>query len=230
MYRIQKTSLVRKLIGGSLVAAALVLLTAPLAATAQERQVAQPEKKPQAGLLLPAVQKAQDQGQESAEEEGVMPHYNDGPPRHDAQRGIEPDEIDARSRQRAPAPRPTTRQLDKSSPLLMKSSGGGGAGKVSVQQMMVKLQPPAQAASSHRRIEPVTIRKDGAGAGPTSVQAKPAEPPKYEIADCGTPSSPMICCHHEKGDGSSCNLFKILCGNAGGTAQGDGESAACSDW
>ena len=64
----------------------------------------------------------------------------------------------------------------------------------------------------------------------TTVQARPAEPPKYEVADCGTNVSPMICCHHEAGDGSSCNLFKILCENAGGTAQGDGESAACSDW
>jgi hypothetical protein len=40
----------------------------------------------------------------------------------------------------------------------------------------------------------------------------------------------MICCHHEAGDGSTCNLFKILCSNAGGTAQGNGSEAACSDW
>lgn len=224
-----------RLIKHSCIVAALALLAAPLTTIAQERKVAAPEKKPEAGLLLPAVQKAQEPGQAQEQPrpdgEGVMPHYNEGPPRHDPQRGIEPDEIDAKARASSPAPRPTTRELDKASPLLMKSSGGGGgAGKVSVREMMVKLQPSARPASSHRRIEPITVQKDGGGAAPTSVQARPAEPPKYEIADCGTPSSPMICCHHEKGDGSSCNLFKILCGNAGGTAQGDGESAACSDW
>jgi hypothetical protein len=221
-----------RLIRQGCVAAALALLAAPLVTTAQERQVAPPPPKPQAGLLLPAVQKAQDQPQEQApapaEEEGVMPHYH-GPTGGQPQQGIEPDEIDAAARNRAAtAPAPTTRgRIDKASPMLMKSSSSG----LSTQEMMAKLQPSAYRPSSHRRITPITIGKqEGGSTGPTSVQAKPAEPPKYEIADCGTQASPMICCHHEAGDGSSCNLFKILCENAGGTAQGDGESAACSDW
>lgn len=119
------------------------------------------------------------------------------------QKGIEPDEIDSKvaGRQRAALPMRV------------------GAGRASVQQMMLRLKPR----------HPVAVPQGG-GMSPTSVQTKPAEPPKYEIAECGTAASPMICCHHEAGDGSSCNLFKILCENAGGTAQGDGESAACSDW
>lgn len=88
--------------------------------------------------------------------------------------------------------------------------------------MMFKLGP--------RQAMLIPAQRRGGMSQPTNVQSQPTEPPKYEIADCGTASSPMICCHHEAGDGSSCNLFKILCANAGGTAQGDGESAACSDW
>lgn len=214
----QNRSLMRKLIAPLWVPAALVLLAAPVASMASERNVAPPEKKPEErSLLLPAVQKAQPEA--PAEPAKPAPRQMQAKP----QRGIEPDEIDAPARARASAPRPAARELDKSSPLLMQNAaGGGGAGKASVQQMMLKLKP--------RQPVPTTPRPSAAGNAATSVQARPAEPPKYEIADCGTPSSPMICCHHEAGDGSSCNLFKILCGNAGGTAQGDGESAACSDW
>jgi hypothetical protein len=118
------------------------------------------------------------------------------------QEGIEPDEIDARATSRDAA-------------------SGLATGKR--QSMLVQLGP-AQAA----RLPEASQTSSGSSA--KGIQAKPAEPPKYEVADCGTNVSPMICCHHESGDGSSCNLFKILCENAGGTAQGDGESAACSNW
>lgn len=151
---------------------------------APARDVASGQEPGQAGLLVPAVQKVR-----------AAPA---------PQKGIEPDEIDARSR-----------AADQS-----RASPAGS--RLSTQQMMLKLKP--------RSAGLVAVGPGGSASGPTSVQAKPAEPPKYEIADCGTSVSPMICCHHEEGDGSSCNLFKILCGNAGGTAQGDGESAACSDW
>jgi hypothetical protein len=117
-------------------------------------------------------------------------------------KGIEPDEIDARATSRDAA-------------------SGLATGKR--QSMLVQLGP-AQAA----RLPEASQGSSGSTA--TGIQAKPAEPPKYEVADCGTNVSPMVCCHHESGDGSSCNLFKILCENAGGTAQGDGESAACSNW
>lgn len=211
------------------IAAALALLAAPLATTAQERQVAPPERKPpERALLLPAVQKAQEQGQEQAppEGEGVMPHYNDGLPGANAQQGIEPDEIDARNRASAPAaPRG---RIDKATPGRAPAAGSSG---LSTQQMMAKLEADARKASTHRRILPITAKQqDGGGTGPTSVQAKPPEPPKYEIADCGTATNPAICCHHEAGDGSSCNLFIMLCEHHGGTGKGDGESAMCTDW
>jgi hypothetical protein len=118
------------------------------------------------------------------------------------QEGIEPDEIDARATNRDAA-------------------SGLATGKR--QSMLVQLGP-VQAARLPEANQP------GSGSSAKGIQAKPAEPPKYEVADCGTNVSPMICCHHESGDGSSCNLFKILCENAGGTAQGDGESPACSNW
>ncbi|NGX16304.1 hypothetical protein [Wenzhouxiangella sp. XN24] len=218
MHGIQRKSWMKSMAGGLWAPAVLVMLAAPLTTMADERAVAPPEKKPEPiGLLLPAVQKAQPET--SGEEAKPAPRGIQATP----QRGIEPDEIDAPARARAGSAAPSGKVIDKSSPLLMKSAGGGGgAGKVSVQQMMAKLKP-RQAMS--------VAPRPGSGAGAaTSVQARPTAPPRYEIADCGTPSSPMICCHHEAGDGSSCNLFKILCGNAGGTAQGDGESAACSDW
>jgi hypothetical protein len=115
--------------------------------------------------------------------------------------------------------------LDKASPSATGQPPAGGQ-RLSTQQMMAKLKH-----ASHRRVLPIRLKNSSAeSAAPASVQTKPAEPPKYEVADCGTAASPMICCHHGAGDGSSCNLFKILCKNAGGTAAGDGESAACSDW
>jgi hypothetical protein len=119
-------------------------------------------------------------------------------------RGIEPDEIDARARPTGSGGR----------------AGNAGAGKASVQEMMVKLKPR----------QPVRVPANPAAGGPTGIQAPSAGPPKYKVAECGTASSPMVCCHHTAGDGSSCELFKILCTNYGGKAQGDGESAACSDW
>ncbi|NGP53479.1 hypothetical protein [Thioalkalivibrio sp. XN8] len=219
-----------KLIKQACIAAALALLATPLTTTAQERQVAPPERKPQAGLLLPAVQKAQDQGQEQEpnEEERVMPHYH-GPIGGQAQQGIEPDEIDAAARDRAataPAPRG---RVDKATPMRGPAAGGRA---LTTQQMMAKLQPSAHRASSHRRILPMAATQGNeAGSGPTSVQQpRPSEPPKYEIEECGTATNPAICCHHEAGDGSSCNLFIMLCEHHGGTGKGDGESAICSDW
>lgn len=166
---------------------------------APARDVASGQEPGQAGLLVPAVQKVR---------EAPAP-----------QKGIEPDEIDAKNR---------AADQSRASPARAKQGGPGTAGtpaaggRLSTQQMMLKLKP--------RSAGLIAVGPGGGASGPTSVQTKPAEPPKYEIADCGTSVSPMICCHHEEGDGSSCNLFKILCGNAGGTAQGDGESAACSDW
>lgn len=222
-----------RLIKHGCVAAALALLAAPLAAGAQERQVAPPERKPQQGLLLPAVQKAQEQAPEQApaEEEGVMPHYDPPIGPHEA-RGIEPDEIDARRSQRqgqGPVTPPRHR-VDKATPGRAPAAGGSA---MSTQQMMTKLDASAHRASSHRRILPITTAKNASEAGnaATSVaQARPGETPKYEIEDCGTATNPAICCHHEAGDGSSCNLFIMLCEHHGGTGKGDGESAICSDW
>jgi hypothetical protein len=193
----------------------LLLLAAPLAASGAERAVAAPEKAPEeAALLLPAVQKAQEPAPGTVPAATPARSVSPAP-----QKGIEPDEIDARNQSRAPSsPRPQASPAARPAPAAAARPGQ----KLSVQQMMVRLKPR----------QPMTLAAAPAGSTgtPGNVQAKPAEPPKYEIADCGTATSPMICCHHEAGDGSSCNLFKILCGNAGGTAQGDGESAACSDW
>ncbi|HRP34342.1 MAG TPA: hypothetical protein PLI48_00535 [Gammaproteobacteria bacterium] len=192
----------------------LLLLAAHQAGHAAERAVSAPEKPPEEkSLLLPAVQKAQAPEAESDAETKPARAVTPGP-----QKGIEPDEIDARNRARAPAAPDRAGATTRPAPAAAPRASGQ---KLSVQQMMVKLKP--------RQPMAVAATTGGSTAG-QNVQAKPAEPPKYEIADCGTATSPMICCHHEAGDGSSCNLFKILCGNAGGTAQGDGESAACSDW
>jgi hypothetical protein len=192
----------------------LLLLAAPLAASGAERAVATPEKEPEErALLLPAVQKAQAPEPGAAAETPPPRQVTPAP-----QKGIEPDEIDARNRARAPSPPPQAGGTVRAAPAV----GRPSSQSLSVQQMMVKLKP--------RQPMALVATPSGGGSAPTDVQAKPAEPPKYEIADCGTATSPMICCHHEAGDGSSCNLFKILCQNAGGTAVGDGESAACSDW
>lgn len=193
----------------------LLLLAVPGAAFAAERAVSAPEKPPeQRTLLLPAVQKAQSPESDTDAETKPARAVTPAP-----QKGIEPDEIDARNRARAPASPGQAGAAARPAPAAAPRASGQ---KLSVQQMMVKLKP--------RQPMAVAATTGGGGTAGQNVQAKPAEPPKYEIADCGTATSPMICCHHEAGDGSSCNLFKILCGNAGGTAQGDGESAACSDW
>jgi hypothetical protein len=192
--------------------ALLALLAAPAPSLADERRVAPPEQAPQA-LLLPAVQKAQADEKDAAQQ--TAPRSVQPAP----QRGIEPDELNVASPPRSDNAQPSARGVERSS-----APATRGAQRASVQEMMVKLRAPQPAAA------PPRARTGASSSGPASVQAKPPEPPKYEIADCGTATSPMICCHHEKGDGSSCNLFKILCKNAGGTAQGDGESAACSDW
>jgi len=112
------------------------------------------------------------------------------------------------------------RELDKSSPKLQEANAGGQ--HYSLQQMMVKLRP--------RGATPVAT-KPGGGTSPADKVAAPPADSRYEIADCGTNASPMICCHNGEGDtGSTCNMFKMLCTNAGGTAQGDGTDATCSDW
>ena len=159
-----------------------------------------PASREGSALLLPAVQKAR--ARQGVPAAGKPRDVSTGP-----QAGIEPDEIDAASR--ATAERRVPARSSRS-------------GRRSLQRMMLELSP--------RRAMLVRAQARAGMPQPGSVQARPAGPPKYEIADCGTSASPMICCHHEDGDGSSCNLFKILCENAGGTAQGDGESAACSDW
>jgi hypothetical protein len=175
----------------------------PVPAATTPRDVAAGNQQERTGLLLPAVQHAQAQDNAPAAAAGSR-GFQAAP-----QAGIEPDEIDAAAR--------ATDRRRAGMP-----ARAPGAGRASVQQMMFKLGP--------RQAMLLPAQPRGSMSQPTNVQAKPSEPPKYEIADCGTASSPMICCHHEAGDGSSCNLFKILCENAGGTAQGDGESAACSDW
>jgi hypothetical protein len=180
---------------------------APAATT--PRDVAPPEQEP-AGLLLPAVQAAR--AGAAASSTAPSSAVQAAP-----QRGIEPDEINARA---ASQGRTSPPRVGTSSP--RRAETPAGARTLSVQQMMMRLQP--------RQAAMIAVPPGGGPAGPGNIQGRPPEPPKYEIADCGTATSPMICCHHEQGDGSSCNLFKILCQNAGGTAQGDGESAACSDW
>jgi hypothetical protein len=120
------------------------------------------------------------------------------------------------------APQTTTRTATQTAP--QRQPAFPARSRLSTRQMMLKLKPRAV------RMGQSAAPKPAVPTAGTSLQAKPQEPPKYEIADCGTDASPMICCHHEAGDGSSCNLFKILCKNAGGTAQGDGSEAACSDW
>jgi len=126
------------------------------------------------------------------------------------QKGVEPDEIDAKTR---------VRRLDKASPSLQHASAGGR--KLSVQQMMLKLRP---------RSGQLVATGTGGNTSPADKIAAPKPDSKYEVSDCGSVANPAICCHHESGDGSSCNMFQMLCTNAGGTAQGDGESAMCTDW
>lgn len=143
------------------------------------------------------------------------------------QTGVEPDEID-------------NSVTGNESRTMNKNNEPDHATKLSIKQMMLKLSPQRARMLQHEskssaRSSDVTLKRGvtGTPSGATDgkgFQAPPPEPPKYEIADCGTNQNPMICCHHEAGDGSSCNLFKILCENAGGTAQGNDESAACSDW
>jgi hypothetical protein len=76
----------------------VLLLTAPGAAVAEERAVSEPEKKPEErALLLPAVQKAK--APEPETEAATKPGRAVAPT---PQKGIEPDEIDAKNRARAP--------------------------------------------------------------------------------------------------------------------------------
>jgi len=113
----------------------------------------------------------------------------------------------------------SAREMDKASPKLQEMNAGGRS--MSTQQMMLKLRP--------RTSVPMSGGASGAASTANKVAA-PSDPQGYEIAECGTAQSPMICCHHEAGDGSTCNMFQMLCENAGGTAQGDGTDATCSDW
>ena len=189
------------------------------------KRVKEKEDDEEAALLLPAVQKVR----ESAAKPGIEPDEIDAPK---AQRGIEHEDIGVRankpgggmtgqSRRRGAAVTEdlsVTKELDKASPKLMQSNAGGR--QYTVQQMMAKLQPRGA----------MRMAAQPANSSPADKVAAPPPDLAYEIADCGTPSSPMICCHHEAGDGSTCNMFKMLCENAGGTAQGDGTDATCSDW
>lgn len=240
----------KKLINTALVLLALTGMLAPVYASADDEAPkratkpareaassttvqAQEEEEKEAGLLLPAVQKVRSS---AATSESSAP-------------GVEPDEIDAKaaapgiehedigvreakpragmtgqSRRRgeattSDASSAPARELDKASPKLAETVAGGR--RTSTQQMMLKLRP---------RTGTLVASGQGGNMTPGDKVAQPGQAPKYEIADCGTATSPMICCHHEAGDGSTCNMFQMLCENAGGTAQGDATDATCSDW
>ncbi len=68
--------------------------------------------------------------------------------------------------------------------------------------------------------------------GARSIPGAPAQnlanpesgPQRYDIADCG---NGLVCCSYT-GEGSTCNLFKLLCSAHGGTASGDGSEAVCA--
>jgi len=87
-----------------------------------------------------------------------------------------------------------------------------------VQQMLMKLRPrPTMAVP--------------AAAGGMGVQAKPQEPPKYEVADCtGSDGKPKVCCSFTPGGGgSSCDVFIALCDSMSGTSStGGSNGATCS--
>ena len=155
----------------------------------------------EAGLLLPAVQKVRSSSA--------------------ASEGVEPDEIDAPKAQRAHKPGGGMTGQSRRRGSAVVEEGTATGKRYNVQQMMVKLKP---------RTATLVATKPGGSISPTDKVAAPSKSSSYEIADCGTNTSPMICCHHEAGDGSTCNMFQMLCENAGGTAQGDGTDATCSDW
>ena len=164
----------------------------------------QPEKETQAAVFV-KIKGIEGESSDSKDEESPS-RVQTAP-----QKGVEPDEIDSKTR---------VRRLDKASPNLQQLSGGGS--NLSVQQMMLKLRP---------RSGQLVATGTSGNTSPANKVAAPKPSSKYEIEDCGTASSPMICCHYGEGDtGSTCNMFQMLCTNAGGTAQGDGTDATCSDW
>ena len=172
----------------------------------------------EAGLLLPAVQKVRSA---AAKSEGVEPDEIDAANTARSKPGIEHEDIGAPRAQRAHKPGSGMSGQSRSRGGAVLESGMAARKRHSVQQMIVKLKPRATLVAT----------KAGGSTSPADKVAAPTQPPpRYEIADCGTNASPMICCHHEAGDGSTCNMFQMLCENAGGTAQGDGTDATCSDW
>ena len=218
--------------------------TAP-ASTTPSRTVDKKDDEAQAGLLLPAVQNVRaTSGTAENQAAGVEPDEidnkaTDQEPQERAAGYMKIGDIKGesteahspgggatgQSRRRGVA---TTedmssaapaRELDKATPKLMEANAGGR--RASTQQMMVKLKPRTS-----------TLVASGQGGNPTPGDkvAQPGQSQAYEIAECGTATNPMICCHHEAGDGSTCNMFQMLCENAGGTAQGDATDATCSDW
>ncbi|KFL38055.1 hypothetical protein N788_02450 [Arenimonas donghaensis DSM 18148 = HO3-R19] len=92
-----------------------------------------------------------------------------------------------------------------------------------------KQRSQAPAARPARVAAPA--RKPPVGTVPTPGRFAPAvdpdgNPQAYETADCSSETKTITCCTNT-GEGGSCNLFLLLCEEAGGTGKGDAGDAIC---
>lgn len=114
-------------------------------------------------------------------------------------------------------------------PAVQKARDGSARAEPGKTSQLGKRPPSAEDFDRMLKMRMAHVHKASAPSSPvagTQVKAKPGVS-KYEVADCGTDTKPIVCCSYG-GQNSTCNMFMSLCTQHGGTPVGDSNEATCS--